>query len=59
MKFWARPLHAMTDSFSSAGFRIAVISEPLPADEGRDVDPEGFRLLSTSPNFLLFALETQ
>jgi hypothetical protein len=49
----------MTDSFSSAGFRIAVISEPLPADEGRDVDPEGFRLLSTSPNFLLFALETQ
>jgi len=26
MRFWNRPLHAMTDSFTSAGFRISVIS---------------------------------
>lgn len=59
MRFWNRPLHAMTDSFTCAGFRISVISEPLPAEEGRDVDPEGFRLLSRSPNFLFFVLETE
>ena len=28
MSFWTRPLHAMTDAFTAAGFRIAVISEP-------------------------------
>jgi SAM-dependent methyltransferase len=59
MSFWNRPLHAMTDSFISAGFRISVISEPLPAEEGRDVDPEGFLLLSTRPNFLFFVLEAE
>ena len=57
MRFWNRPLHAMTDSFTAAGFQISVISEPLPAVEGRHVDPEGFRLLSSSPNFLFFVLE--
>ena len=30
MSFWNRPLHAMTDAFTAAGFRIAVISEPSP-----------------------------
>ncbi|WP_026275684.1 class I SAM-dependent methyltransferase [Salinispora tropica] len=28
LTFWHRPLHAMTDAFTEAGFRIAVISEP-------------------------------
>jgi SAM-dependent methyltransferase len=28
--FWHRPLHAMTDAFTAAGFRILVISEPAP-----------------------------
>lgn len=33
LSFWDRPLHAMTDAFTAAGFRIGVISEPpaLPA----------------------------
>jgi SAM-dependent methyltransferase len=35
--FWDRPLHAMTDAFTTAGFRIAVISEPPPAP---DTPPE-------------------
>ena len=35
MTFWHRPLHAMTDSFTAAGFRIAVIAEPPPAAEAR------------------------
>lgn len=30
MAFWRRPLHAMTDAFTAAGFRLTVISEPQP-----------------------------
>ncbi|PRZ07694.1 methyltransferase family protein [Isoptericola sp. CG 20/1183] len=29
--FWHRPLHAMTDAFTAAGFRIRVVSEPAPS----------------------------
>ncbi|EWT02064.1 methyltransferase [Intrasporangium oryzae NRRL B-24470] len=28
LTYWHRPLHAMSDAFTEAGFRIAVISEP-------------------------------
>ncbi len=59
MRFWNRPLHVMTDSFTSAGSRISLISEPLPAKEGRVVDPEAFRVLSRSLNFLSIVLETE
>jgi ubiquinone/menaquinone biosynthesis C-methylase UbiE len=37
LSFWSRPLHAMTDAFTAAGFRILVISEPAPA---ADTPPE-------------------
>jgi hypothetical protein len=57
LRFWTRPLHAMTDAFTAAGFRITVISEPavapdtpselLPADIG-----DGRRFLC----FLFFVL---
>lgn len=40
MTFWHRPLHAMTDAFTSAGFRIAVISEPHPAPEAHALFPD-------------------
>lgn len=33
MSFWHRPLHAMTDAFTAAGFRITTISEPAPAPD--------------------------
>jgi len=33
MSFWHRPLHAMTDAFAAAGFRITTISEPAPAPD--------------------------
>lgn len=39
MSFWHRPLHAMTDAFTAAGFRIAVVSEPPPAPGARDLFP--------------------
>jgi SAM-dependent methyltransferase len=31
LRFWTRPLHAMTGAFTAAGFRISVISEPAVA----------------------------
>jgi ubiquinone/menaquinone biosynthesis C-methylase UbiE len=33
LTYWHRPLPAMTGAFTAAGFRIAVISEPLPAPD--------------------------
>ena len=50
MKFWNRPLHAMTDAFTAAGFRISVISEPDPVPEARELFPE----LAEKPRFLCF-----
>ena len=40
MSFWHRPLHAMTDAFTAAGFRIAVVSEPPPAPEAHELFPD-------------------
>ena len=52
MSFWTRPLHAMTDAFTAAGFRIAVISEPPPAPGARERFPE--MLAGIPPAFLAF-----
>jgi SAM-dependent methyltransferase len=57
MTFWNRPLHAMTDAFTAAGFRISVISEPHPVPEARGLFPDDFDLLDTFPSFLFFVLE--
>jgi SAM-dependent methyltransferase len=51
MSFWDRPLHAMTDAFTAAGFRIAVISEPAPAPAARELFPDE---LADKPRFLCF-----
>ena len=51
MSFWNRPLHAMTDAFTAAGFRIAVISEPQPVPAARELFPDDF---ATKPSFLCF-----
>ncbi|MFJ1869474.1 class I SAM-dependent methyltransferase [Streptomyces sp. NPDC088097] len=57
MRFWRRPLHAMTDAFTTAGFRISAISEPQPDPAARDLFPDDFDALSTKPGFLFFVLE--
>lgn len=57
MRFWRKPLHAMTDAFTSAGFRLSVISEPRPDPAARDLFPDSFPSLSTQPCFLFFVLE--
>ena len=51
MSFWHRPLHAMTDAFTAAGFRIAVISEPPPAPAARELFPGE---IAAQPRFLCF-----
>jgi SAM-dependent methyltransferase len=51
MSFWDRPLHAMTDAFTAAGFQIAVISEPAPAPAARELFPGE---IAASPRFLGF-----
>ncbi|WP_116052083.1 class I SAM-dependent methyltransferase [Amycolatopsis palatopharyngis] len=57
MNFWNRPLHAMTDAFTAAGFRISVISEPQPVPAARELFPDDFHLLATAPSFLFFVLQ--
>jgi ubiquinone/menaquinone biosynthesis C-methylase UbiE len=52
LTYWHRPLHAMTDAFAEAGFRISVISEPPPApDTPRDLFPPH---IADRPAFLCF-----
>lgn len=59
MSFWDRPLHAMTEAFTAAGFRISVISEPPAVPEAREMFPEEFRNISGTRflSFLFFVLE--
>jgi len=57
MRFWRKPLHAMTDAFTTAGFRLSVISEPQPDPAASELFPEGFHNLSTKPTFLFFVVE--
>jgi hypothetical protein len=56
MSFWNRPLHAMTP-FTAAGFRMSVISEPQPVPTARELFPDEFRALTTSPSVLFFVLQ--
>ncbi|MEU0290392.1 class I SAM-dependent methyltransferase [Streptomyces sp. NPDC006147] len=58
MRFWRKPLHAMTDAFTTAGFHRVLISEPQPDPAARDLFPDAFRDLSTRPTFLFFGAET-
>ena len=58
LTYWHRPLHAMTDAFTGAGFRIAVISEPpFAADTPPELLPPELRERSAFVCFLFFVLE--
>ncbi|MDT8913476.1 class I SAM-dependent methyltransferase [Amycolatopsis sp. PS_44_ISF1] len=59
LTFWDRPLHAMTDAFTGAGFRITAISEPPAAPEAPDLFPDEFRKLGGTRflGFLFFELQ--
>jgi SAM-dependent methyltransferase len=58
MRFWHRPLHAMTDSFRAAGFALDVIGEPQPDPAGESLFPAIYSDLRTNPRFLFFRLTT-
>ncbi len=59
MSFWHRPLHAMTDAFTAAGFRISLIGEPRPAPGARELFPAELADLPSGAFlcFLFFVLE--
>jgi ubiquinone/menaquinone biosynthesis C-methylase UbiE len=57
MRLWRKPLHAMTDAFTTAGFRLSVISEPQPDPAARELFPDGFHDLSTKTTFLFFVVD--
>ena len=58
LTFWHRPLHAMTDAFAAAGFRVARLSEPPPAPDTPDeVLPPGLEPGTSFLCFLFFVLE--
>ncbi len=54
--FWCRPLTAMTEAISSAGFLIERLVEPEPTAELASVDPEVDHKLRTAPDFVFFKL---
>lgn len=59
LEYWHRPLHAMTDAFTAAGFRTAVVSEPPPAPEARELFAEELARYPSGAflSFLFFVLE--
>jgi hypothetical protein len=58
LRFWTRPLHAMTDAFTAAGFRISVISEPAVApDTPRALLPDDIADNRRFLCFLFFVLQ--
>ncbi|PPK62201.1 class I SAM-dependent methyltransferase [Actinokineospora auranticolor] len=59
LTYWHRPLHAMTDAFTAAGFRTAVISEPPPSPEAHELFPDEMAPFPSGAflSFLFFVLE--
>jgi hypothetical protein len=57
MTFWRRPLSAMSDAFSAAGFRLSLISEPQPDPAARELFRDDFHDLSTKITFLFFVVD--
>lgn len=58
LTFFHRPLHAMTDAFAAAGFRVMTISEPAHhPDTPPELLPDGLREGRTFLCFLFFVLE--
>ena len=57
LRFWHRPLHAMTDAFTAAGFRITTISEPAVASgTPRELLPDNLEDKRRFLCFLFFVL---
>ncbi|MFI7613583.1 class I SAM-dependent methyltransferase [Nonomuraea terrae] len=57
LTFWTRPLQAMTDAFTAAGFRLAVISEPQVDPAARELFPDDYQDCADKLAFLVFVVE--
>lgn len=58
LTYWHRPLHAMSDAFTEAGFRIARISEPpFSPDTPRELLPPDLGDRTAFICFIFFVLE--
>ncbi|WP_271985246.1 class I SAM-dependent methyltransferase [Pseudoclavibacter terrae] len=58
LTYWHRPLHAMTDAFAEAGFRVATVAEPpFAADTPPDLIPPHLVDRTAFLSFIFFALE--
>lgn len=58
LTYWHRPLHAMTDAFTQAGFRISVISEPpVSPDTPRELLPPELGDRTAFICFIFFVLD--
>ncbi|MFB6394313.1 class I SAM-dependent methyltransferase [Polymorphospora lycopeni] len=60
LTFWHRPLHAMSDAFAAAGFRIVTISEPPPSPDtpAELLPPDKVKGSGSFMCFLFFVLES-
>jgi hypothetical protein len=56
MRFWPRPLHAMTDAFGTCGFALDLVSEPQPDPAAVETFPAAYLDPCTNPRFLSFVL---
>lgn len=57
LTYWHRPLHAMTNAFSDAGFQVAVVSEPpWSPDTPAELLPPGFEGRRSFLSFIFFVL---
>jgi SAM-dependent methyltransferase len=57
LEYWHRPLHAMTDAFSAAGFELAVVSEPpWSPDTPAELLPPAFSGRTAFLSFIFFVL---
>jgi SAM-dependent methyltransferase len=58
LTYWHRPLHAMTDAFTEAGFRLSVLSEPpFSPDTPRELIPPHLGNRTAFLSFIFFVLE--
>lgn len=55
MRFWHRPLSAMTGAIAAAGFRLERVEEPQPEPVVSSLDADAWASLTTQPRYIFFS----